>query len=120
MRFTATQKVIATSAAALGVVLGAAGITAAATNSGTTPAQQESSNDQGTGDFTPANEQGKPEPAEVAGDANDAAEGNDTAASEQADGPEAAEPGGADQHDTAGSEVDETPAGTTPAPAGQG
>jgi hypothetical protein len=100
MRFTAAQKVIATSAAALGVVLGAAGITAAATNSGATPAQQQSSTDHDTGDFTPANEQGKPETA---------------------DAPDAAEPGGTDQRDTAGPEVDdEAPAGTTAAPAGQG
>jgi hypothetical protein len=118
MRFTATQKVIATSAAALGIVLGAAGITAAATDSGTTPAQQPTSTDEGTGNFTPANEQGKAEPADTGTEANDPAEANDKAdanepaGSDKADGPEAADPSGTDQPDAT-----DTPAATTTAPA---
>jgi hypothetical protein len=106
MRFTAAQKVIATSAAALGVVLGAAGITAAATNSGTTPAQQQHGADNGTGDYTPANEQGKPEPAD-----------HET---EAAENPDASEHRGSDQQDPAGSDGEEAPAVTTSGPGGQG
>lgn len=110
MRLTATKKVIATSAAALGVVLGAAGITAAATNPGTTPSQQQPAT-QGTGDYTPANEQGKPEPADNANEAPDTNEANDNAASGTAEGPEAPDPSGTDTKDTADARdaTDQTP-----------
>jgi hypothetical protein len=113
MRFTAAQKVIATSAAALGVVLGAAGISAAVTDSGSSPAPQQTTTaaDQGTGDFTPANEHGKPEPADTGAEAaepKDAADAKDTADSKDA------------TPEPAGTEVNDTPAGTTTAPAAQG
>jgi hypothetical protein len=121
MRFTVAQKAIATSAAALGVVLGAAGITAAATDSGTSPAQQQSDSNH-EGDFTPPNEQGKPEPAESETAANDPddANGANGAASEKAEGPEAADPGGTNPQDAPDSETGQAPAATTTASAGQG
>jgi hypothetical protein len=121
MRFTAAQKVIATSAAALGVVLGAAGISAAVTDTGSAPAPQQTATDQGTGDFTPANEQGKPEPADTATEAKDAADSKDTAdANDPADGKDTAASEKPDTQEPAGTEVNDTPAATTSAPAGQG
>ena len=59
MRFTLTRKVVVTGAAALGVVLGAAGITAAATTPGSSPAHEQMSADQDHDRYTPAAEQGK-------------------------------------------------------------
>ncbi len=82
MQLTPVKKVVTTGAIALGVVLGAAGITAAATSSGSnaspssTPSDQQSTgNHDNNVDFTPANEQGKPEPADSheAADAPEAA-----------------------------------------------
>jgi hypothetical protein len=88
MQLVPTTKVLATAGAALGMVLGAAGITAAATSFGSAPGSrssttvhQEPTSDQGNVDFTPVTEQGKPEIA----DANDTS-GADPADAQ--DGPE--------------------------------
>ena len=105
MELTRTRKVVITSAAALGAVLGAAGITAAATNPGSTPAPQQPAASQHTGDYTPLNEQGKPEPADHANEPQDTAETNDTDTKDTADTPDA---------------PDQTPAASTPATPGQG
>jgi len=109
MPFTVVQKVLATSAAGLGLVLGAAGITVAATNSGSTPTQQQPASSQGTGDYTPANEQGKAEPAESATEANDPTEAKDSAV-EAADASDSSD----------ASDAPQAPTGATATTAGQG
>ena len=90
MQLSPTKKVLATAGAALGIVLGAAGVTAAATGTGSAPGSgssttvpEESTSDQGNVDFTPVSEQGKPEVADAneakdPAEANDAADANDT------------------------------------------
>jgi hypothetical protein len=90
MQLSPTKKVLATAGAVLGIVFGAAGVTAAATGTGSAPGsgssttvQEESTSDQGNVDFTPVSEQGKPEVADAneakdPAEANDAADANDT------------------------------------------
>jgi hypothetical protein len=110
MTLSPTKKVLATAGAAVGIVLGAAGITAAATGSSATPASgsgsattvQQPATDQENVDYTPANEQGKPEVAD-ANEANDPAEAND-----KADAPD-----GSDVQDAPGSTPGQAPASTT-------
>jgi hypothetical protein len=96
MQLSPTKKVLATAGAVLGIVLGAAGVTAAATGTGSAPGsgssttvQEESTSDQGNVDFTPVSEQGKPEVAD-ANEAKDPAEANDAA---DANGTSGADPG---------------------------
>ncbi|HEX4530342.1 MAG TPA: hypothetical protein VIA11_13145 [Acidimicrobiia bacterium] len=105
MQLSPTKKVLATAGAAFGIVLGAAGVTAAATGTGSAPrsgssttVQEESTSDQGNVDFTPVSEQGKPEVAD-ANEAADAAEANDAA--------EAEDPG--DANDTSGADPADAP-----------
>ena len=106
------RKLVATGVAVL--ALGGIGAgTAIAQSSGgpATPAQQEQPGvDQDTTDFTPANEQGKPEPANS--EASDAREGPEKAEPPEADGTNHEDPDGAN--------VEYTPAGEQPEPAAQG
>jgi len=75
------------------------------------PAQQEQvGTDQDTTDFTPANEQGQPEPADD--EAGEASEGPEKAEAPEADGTNHEDPDGVD--------VEYTPAGEQPEAANQG
>ncbi len=84
MPLTSAKKVAATGAIAVGVVLGAAGITAAATAPGADPTPgpvatslQHADNNNDNVDFTPASEQGKAEVADT-GEAADTPEAGET------------------------------------------
>ena len=102
------RKLVATGVAVLALG-GIGGGTAIAQSSGdpSTPAQQEQPGvDQDTTDFTPANEQGKPEPAD--NEASEAQEGPEKAEAPEADGTVHEDPDGVD--------VEYTPAGEQPEP----
>lgn len=98
------RKLITTGVAVL--ALGGIGAGTAIAQSSGDPAPQVQS-DQDTTDFTPANEQGQPEPAD-----NEASDG-----SEKADAPEA---DGTNHEDPDGANVDYTPAGEQPEAENQG
>jgi len=102
------RKLAATGVAVL--ALGGIGAGTAIAQSSGGPSQEQPGVDQDTTDFTPANEQGKPEPANS--EASDAREGPEKAEPPEADGTNHEDPDGAN--------VEYTPAGEQPEPAAQG
>jgi hypothetical protein len=114
MDLTPTKKLVATGAAALGIVLGAAGITAAATNTtSTVPAQSGS---QSTVDKPEGNDTPDANDANDKADANEAHDKADGTDNEQADANEANDPADANDQPEANDQPDTGE--TTTAPTG--